>query len=163
MMHHFSWETGFKIKGDKQLFGCLDWLCEQCWLAVGYPDPVQLKQAYTTVAIYTHYGDESLPDGEQLDTRRTSAVKTRPPVDEVKFGTTSAEDEGWRPDLGSASRPGGGRRSFNIFHTFCTWWDLIYIKGKTYEMWTFSFCLSSTLEKAHWRNFEDIIWEDRKC
>lgn len=49
MMHHYSWETGFKIKGEKQIFGCLYWLCERCWPTVGYPEQLSWKQAFTTV------------------------------------------------------------------------------------------------------------------
>lgn len=70
MIHHCSWETGFKIKGVKLIFGCLDWLCERCWLAVGYPDQLSLirhVQLFKSTHTMKTLKLESLSDGEQLD------------------------------------------------------------------------------------------------
>lgn len=99
MMLLYSWETGFKIKGDITDFrvpGLIMWAvlacCRISW-------PVQLKHIQL---IYLHTlwrrDTQEPPDGEQPG--KKEALPQRPDHLEIlQWRTATAEDGSWRPGL----------------------------------------------------------------
>lgn len=134
MMHPCSWETGFKIKGDKQIFGCLDWLCEQCWLAVGYPDQLSANKLIQLFNLHTLWRCDT-QEPWMMNVWIRKLLPWRPDHLERPSEVQEGDSRIWALKTWLSTELEEGT-IVNIFHTFCTW-EVMHIKG-THEMWTFS-------------------------
>lgn len=136
MMPHYSWETGFKIKGDKQIFGCLDWLCEQCWLAVGYPDQLSSNKLIQLFILHTLWRRDTWEPHRRWaagrDLYSQDQTTWRDGWKAVKFRNHSRR---WVLKTRLSTLLRRGRAAITTFYyTFCNGWDLIPNEGSFWNV-----------------------------
>lgn len=158
MMHSFSWETGFEIKGDITVFRMASLIMWAVLACCRIFLPVQLRQAYTTDKS-THTMEAQHLRTQMVNSRRRILQTTRP--DHLAILQWSSEEPqqkmwSWRPGL---STPICKRETHAlVFHTFCTRWDLIYFERNVCynEMW--KACFRSPVQDGECQSLSTCIF-----